>query len=96
MIEHVYWLNSSYWPILNLHAIFVRNSPALDINSVELEGARLSMVINASELLQSASDFVAFLINRAARPVARRRIAQFVPSCRAHFTTLVKRATLAT
>ena len=38
----------------------------VDINSVELEGARLSMVINASELLQSASDFVAFLINRAA------------------------------
>ena len=31
MIEQVYWRNSSYWPILNLHAIFVRNSPALDI-----------------------------------------------------------------
>ena len=31
MIEQVYWPNSSYWPILNLYAIFVRNFPALDI-----------------------------------------------------------------
>ena len=33
MIWQVYWLNSSYWPILNLHAIFVRLSAALDISS---------------------------------------------------------------
>ena len=32
MIEQVYWLNNSYWLILNLHAIFVHLSPALDIN----------------------------------------------------------------
>ena len=31
MIWQVNWLNSSYWPILNLHAIFVRLSSALDI-----------------------------------------------------------------
>ena len=37
-----------------------------DINSVELKGARLSMVINASEFLQSASGLFAFLVNRAA------------------------------
>ena len=36
MIEQVYWLNSSYWPIFNLHAIFVRNSSALDINNILL------------------------------------------------------------
>ena len=34
MIYQVYWLNFSYWPILNLHGIFVRNSPALDIESL--------------------------------------------------------------
>ena len=33
MIKHVYWLNSSYWVILNLHAIFVRLSSPLDIIS---------------------------------------------------------------
>ena len=27
-----FWLNSSYWPILNLHVIFVRLSLALDIH----------------------------------------------------------------
>jgi len=32
-IYHFYWLNSSYWPILNLHAIFVRLYPALDIGN---------------------------------------------------------------
>ena len=26
-----YWLNSSYWPIISLHAIFVRLSSTLDI-----------------------------------------------------------------
>ena len=31
MIWQAYLLNSSFWPILNLHAIFVRLSPALDI-----------------------------------------------------------------
>ena len=31
MIQHVYWVNSSYWPNLNLLAIFVRLSPSLDI-----------------------------------------------------------------
>jgi hypothetical protein len=36
MIEQVYWLNSCYWPILNLHAIFVRNFPELDIFYVQL------------------------------------------------------------
>ena len=35
MIWQVYWLNSSYWPILNLHGIFVRLSSPLDIQYVD-------------------------------------------------------------
>ena len=41
MIQQVYWLNSSNWPILNLHAIIARNLPSLDMRDASSESQQL-------------------------------------------------------
>ena len=56
MFEQVYWVNCSYWPILNLHAISVRDSPALDILTYN-QGSEWNKVQNVSAPFKNTLSF---------------------------------------
>ena len=64
MIWQAYWLNSSYWPILNLHAIFVRLPRIGYINKFESQVLRRGhawFVLNIQKIYLNNANFSAIV-----------------------------------